>query len=102
MVKDFTKAQVDDLIRLKFGRLVSTPYHTQYASNATLGKIFGVSGRKVWQLYMQRFQEIKDRELPFLQQFEKQMQRYKRKRWGLRFLKSHEKDWLVIAKTLHQ
>ena len=60
MVKELTKAQVDDLIRLKFGRIVSTPYHTQYASNSILGKIFGMSGSKVRQIYMQRFQEIKD------------------------------------------
>ena len=67
-----------------------------------LGKIFGVSGSKVRQLYQQRFQAIKDKELPFLQQFEKQMQRYKRKNWGLRFLKAHEKAWLVNARTLRQ
>ena len=30
------------------------------------------------------------------------MQRYKRKNWGLRFLKAHEKAWLVNARTLRQ
>ena len=30
------------------------------------------------------------------------MQRYPRKRWGLRFLKEHEIDWLVAPRTLRQ
>ena len=55
MVKHFTESQVDDVIKLKFGRLVSNANRTQYASNALLGKIFGCSAFKVRQLYMQRF-----------------------------------------------
>ena len=100
MVKHFTEAQVDDIIRLKFGRLVTTADHQQYASNATLGRIFGVSGSLIRRLYTARFQKIRDKELPFLQQFEKQMQRYRRQRWGMRFLKPHEIDWLTSTRTL--
>ena len=102
MVKLFTDKQVDDLIKLKYGSLVTSADRIQYVSNAVLGKIFGISATKVRRLYMARFQAIKDKELPFLQQFEKQMQRYKRKRWGPRFLKEHEKAWLVDARTLRQ
>ena len=58
MVKSFTEQQVDDLIKFKFGRLVESAYHVQYASNATLAKIFGVSAAKIRQVYMQRFQDI--------------------------------------------
>ena len=100
MVKHFSDAQVDDIIRLKFGRLVATADHKQYVSNAALGKIFGVSGSLIRRLYTARFQQIKDKELPFLQQFEKQMQQYRRQRWGMRFFKPHEIDWLTGARTL--
>ena len=55
MVKQLSEAQIDDLIKLKFGRLVTSADHVQYASNATLGKIFGISATKVRELYMARF-----------------------------------------------
>ena len=100
MVKQFTERQVDDIIRLKFGKMVTSADNVQYASNETLGKIYGVSSTKIRELYMQRFQQIQDKELPFLQQFMKQMQRYPRQRWGLRFLKTHEIEWLVDRRTL--
>ena len=102
MVKKLSEQQVDDLIKLKFGKLVTSADHKQYASNATLGKIFGVSASQVWRLYTRRFQDIADRQLPLLLQFEKQMQRSKRQRWGLRFLRAHEISWLVDSRTLRQ
>ena len=43
-MKDFTEQQVDDLIKLKFSRLVESKEHTSYVSNRVLAKIFGVSG----------------------------------------------------------
>ena len=86
MVKKLSEQQVDDLIKLKFGKLITSADHKQYASNATLGKIFGVSASQVWRLYTRRFRAIADKQLPLLLQFEKQMQRSKRQRWGLRFL----------------
>ena len=87
MVKNFTEQQINDIIKLKFGRLVDSAQHVGYASNATLGKIFGVSAGKIRELYTARFQAIEDKKQPFLQQFTKMMQRYPRKRWGLRFLR---------------
>lgn len=90
MVKKLTEQQVEDLIKLKFGKMVTSPDHRQYASNATLGKIFGISASQVWRLYMRRFEAIADRDLPLLQQFTKQMQLQRRQRWGLRFLRQHE------------
>ena len=47
MAKDFTEKQVDDIIKLKFGRMVASANNKQYASNATLGNIFGVSAAKI-------------------------------------------------------
>ena len=67
MVKEFSEQQIDDLIKLKFGSLVTSADHTQYASNACLGKIFGVSGAKIRELYTKRFREIEEQQLPFLQ-----------------------------------
>ena len=100
MVKKLTEAQVDDMIKLRYGRLVTSADHTAYASNATLGKIFGISASQVRRLYMAKFQAIADQQLPLLEQFEKQMLRFKRKRWGLRFLRKHEVEWLVDPRTL--
>ena len=73
MVKQFSEAQVDDIIKLKFGRLVTSPHHVSYASDARLGRIFGASASKVRQLYMGRFQAVKDQQLPFTQRFVNQM-----------------------------
>ena len=53
-----TESQVDDLIKLKYGKLVTSADHAAYVSNATLGKIFGISGSQVRRLYMARFQSI--------------------------------------------
>ena len=58
MVKKMTESQVDDLIKLKYGKLVTSADHAAYVSNANLGKIFGISGSQVRRLYMARFQSI--------------------------------------------
>ena len=57
-MKLFTDSMIDDLIKLKFGKLVDEPGHTQYVSNAVLGKVFGVSASQIRKLYMSRFEEI--------------------------------------------
>ena len=87
IMKQFIEAQVDDLIKLRYGRLVTSADHTAYVSNAALGKIFGISGSQVRRLYMARFQSITDQQLPLLLQFTKQMVKHRRQRWGLRFLR---------------
>ena len=46
-MKEFTEQQVNDLIRLKYGRLVDSPSNTSYVSNRVLGKIFKVSSTKI-------------------------------------------------------
>ena len=60
MVKQLSEKQVDDIIKMKYGSLVTSTQHIQYVSNATLGKIFGVSATKIRELYMARFQSIEE------------------------------------------
>lgn len=42
-MKEFTKEQVDDILRLRYGRVVTSAKHVSFASCYNLGKIFGVS-----------------------------------------------------------
>ena len=44
-MKVFTETWIDDLLKLKFGKVVTEPGHTAYISNQVLGKIFNVSER---------------------------------------------------------
>ena len=46
-MKHYTKEQVDDLIKLKFGRLVESLPNNAYVSNRVLGKLFSCSQSKV-------------------------------------------------------
>ena len=62
-MKLFTDQQVDDLIKLKFWQLVTDVNHKSYISNRILGKVFGVSGSKVRQLYLDRFEAMKAKDL---------------------------------------
>ena len=43
-MKDFTEQQVDDILKLKFGAVVTSYPSKSYVSNRVLGKVFGVSG----------------------------------------------------------
>ena len=56
-MKEFTESQVDDIIKLKWGKLVTDAFGPTYTSNSALGKIFKVSGTKIRQLYIERFEE---------------------------------------------
>ena len=42
-MKEITKEQVEDILKLRYGKVVDSAKHTAYASYKTLGKIFGVS-----------------------------------------------------------
>ena len=65
-MKEFTEQQIDDIIKLKFGRMVDNAHHPIFTSNAALGKVFGVSATKIRQLYMQRFDKLRRLEEPLL------------------------------------
>ena len=47
-MKTFTNEQVDDIIKLKFGSMVAAENSKFYISNKILGKLFKVSGSKIW------------------------------------------------------
>ena len=67
-MKTFTEAQVDDIIRLKFGRLVTELQHRSYVSDALLGKLFKVSSSQIRRQYTARFEKIRVSKLPLLEQ----------------------------------
>ena len=50
---------MDDIIKLKFGALVTSADNPSYVSNRVLGKVFDVSGNKIRQLYTERFESIR-------------------------------------------
>ena len=54
-MKVITEQQVDDIIKIKFGRLVEEAGHTSYVSNRVLGKIFKMSNEMIRQIYLKRF-----------------------------------------------
>ena len=86
-MKEFSKAQVDDIVKLRWGKLISNPKQTAFASYKTIGKIFGVSGSKIYQLCQQRFKEVKAKALPLLERLRLPEKHEGRKNWGYRFLK---------------
>ena len=65
-MKIFSEQQVDDLIKLKFGKLVTERGHRSYVSNNLLGKLFKVSSFKVRQLYLGRFDKLQVQQLPLM------------------------------------
>ena len=51
-MKHITEEQVDAIVKLKWGGLVTDASGPTLTSNAALGKIFKVSPTKIRQLYM--------------------------------------------------
>ena len=66
-MKEFSEQQVDDIIKLKFGKLVTEPGHKQYVANRILGQIFGVSASRIRRLYLARFEKVRAHNLPLLE-----------------------------------
>ena len=46
-MKELSEKQIDDIIKLRYGRLVTTAQHTAYISLKVLGRIFGLSSTKI-------------------------------------------------------
>ena len=101
-MKQFSEQQVDDIIKLKFGRLVTSLNHTSYISNRILGKLFKVSGERIRQLYLARFKKYQQQDLASFLREQQDSSIAKRKNFGLRFLKKHEIAWLTNGNTLRQ
>ena len=58
-MKELTKQQVTDIIKLKFGAYVESGDHPIYTSNKVLSKLFGVSESMIRRLYQARFEEAR-------------------------------------------
>ena len=54
-MKEFTNQQIQDIIKLKFGKMVTSNNNATYISNRILGKLYGVSSTKIRELYMTHF-----------------------------------------------
>ena len=46
-MKKLTEQQIDDLLKLKFGKVITEPGHTAFVSNKILAKIFKISEHSV-------------------------------------------------------
>ena len=63
-MKEFTAQQVEDIIKLKFGKLVTSVDNPSFVSNRVLGQIYGDSGQKIRELYLSRFDKDRQKSLP--------------------------------------
>ena len=55
-MKKLSEQLIDDLLKLKFGQMVTEPGHCAFATNKTLGKIFKISAFKVADIIRVRFE----------------------------------------------
>ena len=55
-MKQLSEYQIDDLIKIKFGRLVTKPGNTAFVSNKILAKIFKVSEYSISNIIRTRFE----------------------------------------------
>ena len=56
-MKGLTEEQVDDLLKLRLGKVVTKPGHTAYLSNAVLAKIFEVPASTIAWLQQVLFEQ---------------------------------------------
>ena len=57
-MKEFTDQQIQDIIKLKLGKIVTSANNATYISNKVLGKLYGVSSSKIRQLYLTNFAAV--------------------------------------------
>ena len=108
-MKKLTESQVDDLLKLKYGKLATAPGHRAYVSNKVLAKIFGVSQHVLAAAIRVRFERHRLKNLPLLQKLRpppKSVVPYQhfegRQRFGLKFLKEHHVKWITNEHTLKE
>ena len=58
---------IDDIMKLKFGKVIDQPGHSAFVSNKTLGKIFNMSEHMIANLLRVRFAKERVNKLSFLQ-----------------------------------
>ena len=66
-MKQISEKIIDDIMKLKFGKVIDQPGHTAFVSNKTLGKIFNMSEHKIANLLRVRFAKERVNKLSFLQ-----------------------------------
>ena len=66
-MKQISEQIIDDIMKLKFGKVIDQPGHTAFVSNKTLGKIFNMSEHKIASLLRVRFAKERVNKLSFLQ-----------------------------------
>ena len=64
MKKPITPAHVDDLIRIRFGRPVTSPRNTAFVSYKRLARLVNMSSTTVRSLMHQRFEQLKANRSP--------------------------------------
>ena len=101
-MKEYSQLQVEAIVKMKFGRMVNTQFHTSYVSNAILGRLFKCSASKVRQLYMDYFAELRKKQRPLMEILQQAQSEVPRKNYGYRFLKQHQIAWLASADTLRR
>lgn len=102
LVKQISQEEVDQMIILKWHRLVESPDHLSFVPYATIGKVYGISGTSVRQLVLQRFKQMASERMLTRKQKLRQQQLPVRKRYGLRFLTAEHVDFLKAPETLQQ
>ena len=88
------------MVRLKFGALVTAMPPVSYVSNNKLGRIFKCSGGHIRNLYLARFEKIRQRNISLQERVLLAKQKPTRTNWGVRFLRKDQIDWLVSSATL--
>ena len=71
-MKTFTEQQVDDLIKLKWGKLVVEPGHQAYVSDKVLAKIYRCSQSHIRKQYTARFEKHRLKQQPLLEQMKQE------------------------------
>ena len=102
MPRKLTEQMVDDLIKLKWGSLVTEASGPTLTSNAALTKVFGVFPSQIRNAYMRRFEKIRLAKLTLLQRLRLIATEQPRKNFGIRFLKEHQIAWITSSATLRQ
>ena len=57
-MKKISDQQIEDIVKLKFGKIVTEKGHKAFVSNKTLGKIFQISEHKIAGLLRVRFAKL--------------------------------------------
>ena len=67
-MKLFTDQQVDDMIKLRWGSVVTQPDLPTLTTYKAIGKVFGISTSQTRKLIMTRFEKVERKKLPIIEQ----------------------------------